>query len=99
MLSVHTYVMGCGWTIYSNVFCMMMKYFPVTKNPPVSASAAEAAANFKILQFTFIGPFMRSRAHFEGKIPEGKYPSAELSDSGSVIYDTSVSGCKIMSEA
>ena len=52
MLSVHTYVMGCGWTIYSNVFCMMMKYFPVTKNPPVSASAAEAATNFKILQFT-----------------------------------------------
>ena len=32
-----------------------MAYLPVTKHPPVSASAAEAATGFKMLQFTCIG--------------------------------------------
>ena len=68
ILSVQTCVMGYGWTISSNVFCRIMTYLPFTKNPTVSDSAAEAATNFKMLQFTCIGSFSQSRAHSEGML-------------------------------
>ena len=65
VLSVRTCVIDCGWPISYNLFFIMMTYLPVTKHPPVSDSAAEAATAFKMLPFTCIGPFRRSRAHFE----------------------------------
>ena len=99
VLSMYNFLMGCGWSIYSNVFCKMMTSLPVTKQPPVSDSAAEAATKSKMLQFTCTGPFRRSHAHFEGIIPKKKYPVAKLRACGSVRYDTSVSAHKIMSEA
>ena len=99
LFSVHTCVMGCGWTIYSNVFRTILTSIPVKKHPPVSASAAEAATNFKMLQFTCIGTFRRSCAHLEGMFPNKKYPSAQLYLSGSVRYDALVSARKIVSEA
>ena len=66
---------GCGWTIYSNVFRRIMKFLPITKHPPVSASAREAA--FKNFQFTCIGPFKRSFFHFEGMIPKKNTPQCD----------------------
>ena len=76
-----------------------MKYIPVTKHPPVSAYAAEAATNVKMLQFTCIGSFMGSRAHFEGMLLKQNYPAAQLCVSDSVRYDSLVSARNIMSEA
>ena len=58
------------------------------KQPPVSASAAEAATNFKMLQFTCTGKFRRSYAHFEGILTKKKYPAAKLHACVSVIYNT-----------
>ena len=98
VLSVHTCVMGCGWTVSYNVFCSIMTSLPVSKHPPVSASAAEAATNFKILQFTPMGSLKRSRVHFEGIIPKKKYPAEQLRASASVRYYASVSARKIMSD-
>ena len=86
VLSVHTFIMGCGWTISSNAFRRIMTSLPVTKNPPVSASASEAATNFKILLFTC------------GAIQTLNL-TGRLHASGLVRYDASVSACKIMSEA
>ena len=94
VLSVHTCVMGCGWTIYYNFSRKMMISLPVTKHPPVYASVVEAATNFKILLFTYIGPFRRSRAYFEGILPEKIYSAEQLRASGSVRYDASVLACK-----
>ena len=78
----------------------MMTSLPITKHPPAyaSASAAEAATKLKMFQFTCIGPFMHSCAHFEGMLPKKKYPAAQLRASSSVRYDSSVSAHKIMSE-
>ena len=52
---MHTCVMVCGWPISSNVFCIMMKYPPIKKYPLVSASAAEAATNFKCCNLHILG--------------------------------------------
>ena len=99
VLSVHTSVMGCGWTISSNVFLSIMKSLPVTKNPPVSDSVAEAATNDKFFQFTcIIGPFKISHVNFEGMLPNKKYPATQMRASGSVRYDALVPARKIMSE-
>ena len=43
VLSVHTFEIGCWWTIYFNVFRTMIISLLVTKHPLVSASAVEAA--------------------------------------------------------
>ena len=98
-LYVHTCVMGCRYPNYSNFFCRIMIYISVTKHPPVSDSAAEAAKKTKTLQLTCIGPFKSSHVHFVGMIPKKKYPASRLRASGSVRYDASVSARKITSEA
>ena len=72
VLYVDTCIMGCGWPISSIVFRRIMKSLPVTKNPSVSASKAEAATNVKILKLMCVGPFKRSRVHFKGVIPKKK---------------------------
>ena len=77
----------------------MMTALPVTKYCLISDSAAEAATHFKMLQFTCIGPYRRSRAHFEGVTPKKKYPAAQLRSYGSVRYEALVLEHKIMSEA
>ena len=99
ILSVHTCVMGYGWTISSGVFLIIITFLPVMKHTLVSASSMEAATNFKTLKFTCIGPFRRSRTHFESILFKGKYPGAQLHDSGSFRCYALVSACKIMSEA
>ena len=38
-LSVYTFVMGCGWSISSNLFRKTGTSLPVTKHPPVYDSA------------------------------------------------------------
>ena len=86
VLSMHTFVMGCGWPISYNVFHRIMTSLPVTKHIPVSDSEAEAATNFKILQFTCIGPFKLSRVYFEGILPKKTFPVAQLGASVSVRY-------------
>ena len=91
--------MGCGWTIYSYVFRKMMTSLSDKKYCPVYDSAAEAATTFKMLQFTCIGPFRRSRAHFEGVLSEIFFVAAQLRSCGSVRYETLVLEHKIMSEA
>ena len=63
---VNNFLMGCGWTISSNVIRIMMISLPVMKNPPVSDYTAEAATHFKMLPFTCIASFRLSCAHFEG---------------------------------
>ena len=77
----------------------MMAYLPVTKHPPVSASLAEAATNFKMLQFICTGLFRGSHAHFEGTLPKKKYTASQLRACDSFIYDESMLTCKIMSKA
>ena len=69
-LIVHANFCNVTWVDHSsNVFRRMTTSLLVTKNPPVSASASEATTNFKILQFTCIGPLSHPCAHFEGIIP------------------------------
>ena len=99
LFSMHTCVMGCRWNISYNMFRIMMTYFSVMKHPSVSASTAEAATNFKMLQFICIWPYRWSCAHFEVVIPTIKYPIVQLRASGSVWYDASVLAHKIMPEA
>ena len=70
VLYVHICVTVCGWPNSSNMFRKMMTSLTVTKQPPVSDSAAEAATKFKMLQFTCTGPFRRSREIFEGIFPK-----------------------------
>ena len=77
----------------------MMTSLPVTKYTLVYASPAEAETNFKMLQFTCIGPFRRSHTHFEGVLPKREKPAARLCTYDSVRYDASVLAHKIMSEA
>ena len=68
----------------------MIRSLPVMKNHPVSASAAEATTNFKMLKFTCVGPFRRSCAHIEDTTPKKKYPAELQCASGSVRYDSLV---------
>ena len=70
VLSVNNCIIGCGRPIYSNVFWIIMTYLTVTKYPPISDSSSEVEIDFKMLQFTCIGPFRRPRAHFEVMIPK-----------------------------
>ena len=98
-MSWNNCAMVCGWPISSNVFLRMMTSPPVTKQPPVSASAVEAARNFKMLQFTCTGPFRRSREHFEGMIPKNKCHGTRLHVCGSVRYGALMLVRKIMCEA
>ena len=70
VFSVHNCVMVCGCPIYSNVFLRIMASLTITKHPPVSSSTAEAATNFKIFKFMCMGPFKRSRVHFEFMLPK-----------------------------
>ena len=92
-------ILGCGWSNYSNVFRKIMTSLPVTKKPPISASVAEVATNFKMLQFTCTGTFRQHRTHFEGIITEKKYPAAKLRACASVRYNALVLSHKIMYEA
>ena len=96
IMSKYTCVTSCGCPISSYVFSKMMTSPPVTKHPPVSASAVEAAINVKILQFACIGPFRRSRANFKGILH--KNSAVRLRASVSVKYYASVLARKIMSE-
>ena len=78
VLSIHNFLMVCGFTISSNMLRRIMKSPPVTKHPPVSASTKEAATHFKMLQLTCMGPYKRSCVHFEGILSKKKYPVARM---------------------
>ena len=97
---VYEYILiACWWPNYSNVFCEMMTSLPITKQPPVLASAAETATSFKMMQFTCTGPFRCSHTYFEGILHKKKYPVVGFRACGSVRYNTSVLLHKLTSKA
>ena len=92
---VHIFVMRYGLSNSFNMFCKMRSYLFVSKQLLVSASAAEAATNIRMLQFPYTRSFRRSCAHFERILANKKYPAAQLRACSSVRYDALVSAHKI----
>ena len=67
---------SCGWPSSSSVSLMIFAYFSFKNIAPNSASAADAATKFRIVQSVWIGPFRRMGRLLSGSQPRKKCPAA-----------------------
>ena len=69
---------GCGWTSFANVNLMVHPYLKFIKSSPNSASAADYAKTFKIVQRVNIAPLSVMGYPHLGYEPRNKWPDSLL---------------------
>ena len=68
---------GCGWPSYDNVSLMVHPSFTFMNSAPNSASTADDATNFKIVQKVKIAPLSVMCSQYLGTEPRKKWPDAQ----------------------
>ena len=89
LLSTCTGVGGCEWPISAKVSRIMRTSCALRKRAPSSASAADAATNFKIAHVTATLPLSLIGFPFVSMLPRKKYLPARGLPRVAVRYDAS----------
>ena len=89
-LSVHTFVMGCGWSISSNLFHMTTPYFALRYIDMSSASAANDITLRIIVDTTCNSPLLIIGWPRFCLFVQKKFPPSQLHAFGSNMYKASL---------
>ena len=95
-LSVSRGTHGCGWTIYSNVLCMMTPYFSLRYSVMTSASDADEITFWMMVDTKFTAPVFITGWPCFGLFVKKECPTAQLCDFGLERYEESLCIARIV---